>query len=318
MDGYVNILIMEILDFTIKEIFKTIERKAKYQKVMLFYDDECSNEEINSIYEGVKEICIFNKQYINVFNLEEINNGYKAIIYLCSAKNFLKLNFDKSEFVNLCVVKDREFLPYCVNNNNRLIKNNLFLFSSNNVIDVKLLSSLTFNKFYNELLSVVNFNKKCICDYEVCQNISVKESLDSVDAEFEFVDMGIMSKTGLKYENLALLHLVLINALILMIDNVKNKTLMLVDTYKICKEDYSKLDKFFAMASNDNLKTMLILNYNYLINLGLKIKDEILSKYINENIEVKTVEEVLKALKFYSKDADNIIGYLYLFDFFKV
>ena len=33
---------------------------------------------------------------------------------------------------------------------------------------------------------------------------------------------------------------------------------------------------------------------------------------------IETVEEVLKALKFYSKDADNIIGYLYLFDFFKV
>ena len=112
--------------------------------------------------------------------------------------------------------------------------------------------------------------------------------------------------------------MILINAFSIMINNVRNKTLMLVDVYKVCREDDLLLNRFYAMANNEVFYEMLNLHYNYLTNFCVKTKEEILSKFLSFEISENEVENILKELKTYAKNDSGVMGYLYLHDFFKV
>jgi len=311
---------MQMLNYEINEIKKVIETKAKFQKVMLLFDESVSEIELLEVYNVIKEICIFNKMDINNLDLNEVNNGYRAIIYLCSATSFLKLNFDKSEFVNLCLIKGKEILPFCVNNNCNVIQKDLFLFVANGGFDINIISSLCFNKFYNYLNNVVSLRENSSVNnaFDSTNCLNVCDCLKNIDEEFFFLDLDIISKTNIELKYLTVLHLILINAFLIMINNVRNKTLMLVDVYKVCREDDALLNRFYSMANNEIFYEMLNLHYNYLINFCVKTKEEILSKFLSCDIRENEVENILVALKNYAKNNSGVVGYLYLHDFFKV
>ena len=80
-------------DNPLKELKKIIEINAKYQKVMLLFDDSVSNVEIREVYDTIKQDCIYNQSNILELDDKEIFNGYKLIIYFCSADGFLKCDF---------------------------------------------------------------------------------------------------------------------------------------------------------------------------------------------------------------------------------
>ncbi len=311
---------MKILSQDLKEIYKVIETKAKFQKVMVIFDKNVSNVEVLEVYNSIKEICIYNQSDVDLLDINELNNGYRAIIYLCGAENFLKLNFDKKEFVNLCIIKGKNILPFCVNRDSTILGKDLYLFINSDCYDVNLYSSLCFNKFYNYMFNVVNLKENnVVIDFNdgSVNNFSMLESLKQVNDDFEFVDLAIIAKTNIDCEHLSVLHLILVNAFLLMLNNIKNKTIALVDIYKVCKEDYVMLDKFYAMANNEMFYTMINLNYNYLINLCLKVKEEILNRFMVLDLCENDVENIMFELKEYAKNANNLIGYLYLYDFFK-
>ena len=44
-----------------KEIKNIVQTKAKYQKVMLLYDENVSSIDIAKIYNSIKELCIYNQ-----------------------------------------------------------------------------------------------------------------------------------------------------------------------------------------------------------------------------------------------------------------
>jgi len=312
---------MKVLNNNLNEVYKVIESKAKFQKVMLMFDDTTSELEILETYNAIKEICIFNKMHVNALDLNEINNGYRAVIYLCDAKSFLKLNFDKSDFVNLSIVKGKDVLPFCVNSNAKLLKKDNYIFINNTCFDVELYPSVVFNKFFNYLEGVVFLNDKKYECFDVendYKDVNIYDCLKSVDENLIFEDLMVLAKTNLDYKHLGIIHLVLLNAFALLLKSIKNKSLMLVDVYKICKDDYRLLDKLYVMFNNEIFHTMINLNYNFLVNLCLKTKEEILSKLIGCDLENDEIEKVLIELKEYAKESKGVIGYLYLYDFFKV
>lgn len=307
---------MKVQKYDLKAIFKIIESKAKFQKVMLICDESISNIEIAEVYNTIKEICIYNQQDVKSLDINELNNGYRAIIYLCSSKNFLKLNFDKTEFVNICVVNDCNILPFCVNNDCTRIEKDLFIFTTNECFDVNIFSSLCFNKFYNYLFNVVNLKD---CDFSLdFNNLAMFDNIQQVGKDFQFIDLDIIANTNIQCKHLCVLNLILINAFVIMLNNIKNNSLLLVDIYKVCRDDYSMLDKFYTMYNNEMFFTMINLNYNYLINLCLKVKEEILNNFFVRDLEVDEVENILLELKNYAKNSNNLVTYLYLYDFFKV
>ena len=97
--------------FGIKDI---IERRSKYQKVMLIYDNNITNADILEIYDKIKELCIFNKLNIDTERdrFDEIFDGYRTIIFFCSANSFLNINVDRTEFINIYVPIDSHVLPF--------------------------------------------------------------------------------------------------------------------------------------------------------------------------------------------------------------
>lgn len=308
---------MEIFENCSNNILKIIEQKAKYQKVMVLYGEETSNIELNEIYNLIKKICVYNQQSVYEVNIKEIYNGYRAIIYLCSPEEFVKLNFCKREFVNLVILKDKVLLPYCVDVDNKIIKKDLFLFGECNCIDVNMLSSLSFNKAFNNIENVLQVKAKSQFQ-NINKNLEIINNLKNIDDDFEFIDIDILRQTNIKYCLLNILHLILIDAFILMLNSVKFKSITLIDTYKICKDDYIQIDKFYKMYCNENFYTILTLNYNYLYNFCVQTKQEILDNFITSQIEEVEIENIFQELKNYSKNTNNFIGYLYLFDFFKI
>lgn len=310
---------MIIVEKNVKEIYKIIEAKAKFQKVMLLFDDNVSNFEVAEIYNAIKEICIYNQCDVNELDLKELNNGYRAIIYLCSTNSFLKLKFDRTEFVNLYL--NISFLPCCVNVDNTLLEKDNYIFLSNENVDLNLQSSIYFNKFYNYFNNILTFKDNNIEISFENSYINIASSLDKIYKEgkyLEFVDFDVLRETGIEYKYFSLVHLILIDAFFLMINNVKNHTLMLVDVYKSCRENYEMIDKFYAMTYNESFKTIINLNYNYLVNFCLKTKEKILESVMLSDIDEETMTDILLKLKLYTKNCNGILSYLYLFDFFKV
>ena len=101
--------------------------------------------------------------------------------------------------------------------------------------------------------------------------------------------------------------------------SIKNKNLMIVDVYKACRdEDYALLDKLYTMANKDSFVTLINLNYNSLYNLCLKTKEKILQCCACEDFSGDDIEKIFSSLKEYARDGQDVISYLYLYNFFGV
>ena len=308
---------MEILE-EMRDVVNVVEEKAKYQKVMVIFDNNVSSIEVDNLYREIKDICIFNKCLVENLDLNELYNGYRIIIYLCSAENFLKLNFNRDEFINIYIPTSKIFLPFCLDNNCYLSSNDDYILFNGELIDVNVQTSLLINKFYNCINGVISLKTKQdrMNFNENLTETALLNNLCKSNNDLEFVDMKILKNTNIDYCNLQILHLLLIDAFLVFISNVKNKTLTIVDTYKSCKEDYNLIDKFFAMSNNEGLLMIICLNYNYLYNICLKTKESILN--LCYNLEESEVENVISELKNFAKNDDGIIGYLYLYNLFNV
>lgn len=308
---------MEILE-EMRDVVNVVEEKAKYQKVMVIFDSSVSNVEVDNLYREIKEICIFNKSAFEDLDLNELYNGYKIIIYFCSAESFLKLNFNRDEFINIYIPTGNIFLPFCLDDNCYLTANYDYILFNGELIDVNVQTSLLFNKFYNYMNSVISLKTKqsmLSFNYNLTE-ISMLNNLCKSNNDLEFVDIKILKNTNIDYCNLQILQLLLIDAFLVFISNVKNKTLSIVDVYKSCKEDYGLIDKFYAMANNEGMLMTICLNYNSLYNVCLKTKESILNHCYN--LDENEVESVISELKNFAKNDDGLIGYLYLYNLFNV
>jgi len=302
----------------IKEIINT---KAKFQKVMLVYDDTVSNVLIGQIYDLIKTHCVFNKMKIDNIDKQEIFNGYKAIIYVCDTDNFLKCDFDRSEFVNIYFPQSKALLPYFLTNDNRkdLCENYLLLNSA--CIDIALPTSVAFNRFYNYFKNLMLVDVKEV-SFSLSQEditfYNILHSIDLIDDEFEFLDVKLLKNCKISYSYIALVDLLLIDAFLLLISSIKTQNLMLVDLYKSTRENEVMLEKFYKLYYDENFKSVIMLNYNCLHSMCLKTKQKIL-EYVNfTEFDCETVYETINKIKEYSKNSEGIMAYLYLYNIFNV
>jgi len=283
---------------------------------MLVYDAETSETEISFVYEKIKDICIFNKLEINE-DLSEIYNGYKLIVFCVSANSFLKFNYDIEEFVSIFISKDENVLPFYLNHNNHKSSGERYLYAHNSIKDIVAISSLKFNKFYNYLTELMNFQFSqakfnFFEDYMLGCNSSL--DLDYIDENMHFVDIEIAKKTGLDYNNILIMDFVLICGFLCVINSINNHTLELVDTYKAIKEDINLIDKFYALQTNQTFVKIVELNLNFLVSVCGKTKQDILN-FISDYDEYET-NLVINKVKTYAKENDSLVSYLFLYNIF--
>lgn len=304
----------EFLDY--KRLLNIIESHAKYQKIMIIYDNSVSNTLIDEIYFKIRDNCVFNKCNIKE-DLNIIYDGYKLLIFLCSTDSYLKLNLRLDEFVCVFMPTDDEMLPYFLNKENSISQQPNFLFIKRGAADAKVIPSVYFNQFYNyinQLIfmqgSSVQFNFQ---DFSITQK-SLINILKSLPADFKFYDIEIIRRTNLTYNQLPLLDYVLICALCCFIRAVQSNSLALVDVYKLAGDNYDIVNKYYAMANGGLVVNVVGLNAHCLLITANKTREKIL-----QNISYyskQEVEEVINCVKNYAKTEDGLLSYLYLYNLF--
>lgn len=300
-----------------KEIKRIVDNKSKFQKVMVIYDETISNIDIMEIYETVKSDCVFNKIYYKEFDNKEIFNGYRLILYFMQIDNFLKLNFNKEEFINVFIPVDDKYLPYFINNNQLNSEEN-FLIVDKQKIDLSMISSVNFNLFFNYFKNLLEGNSGYEFLFKNDFNSITLEKLNEFDEEMFFLDLDLISKEGINYEDLLLVDLLLIDAFIILITSIKSNNYMVVDFYKSLKEDDDLIDKFYKLLNDKTINEVIILNYNCLYNFSLKIKNKLIEIISCMEIDKNKIETLIKKIKHYSKNSNNLMVYLYLYNIFNV
>ena len=285
-----------------KKVFELVEKHAKYQKVMLIYDNNVSNIKISEIYNEIKEICIFNKCEHSQLN-NEIFNGYKMLVFMCSSDSFLKINANIDEFLNVFCSTDGNIFPFLISSTNKINNKNNYVISNKNVLDVSMMASLIFNKFFNMVKNLNYIDLGAVEKNIYLEDVELEQSIniEKVNENDEFVDVDILKQCELDYKLLPLVDMVLIDAFLIVFQAIKQQQLSLVDIYKSCKEDYDKVDKFYALFENENFPSVVKLNFSFLTGLLLKYKSKIKDCLDVVELEECEIQHVLTKVKEYCK-----------------
>ncbi len=313
---------MKIYDcFNLEKLKLIVEKHAKFQKVMLVFDENFSFTKLNEIYSAVKEICIFNKTEIEKLDENEIQNGYKLLIFACSANSFFKLNLNLDEFINVFLPADEKVLPFFVNCNFKSLmsesncvceKNYIFL---NAGIDISIIYSYFFNTFYACMQGVLlNVGEPSIFNSEI-GFINQNRMLEFLKFDGEFVDLKILKQMNLDYSFLPYLDQILLFAFSLLIGGIVQKRLTLVDVYKVAKNDCALINKFYAKVNNEAFFQIIKLNSHLIKNfLGFGIKN--LLNFELKKIDFNELNLLIDKTKNFCKETDSLFVYLYLFNIF--
>ncbi len=310
---------MEIIkhDF-LSNLKQIVEIKAKYQKVMLVYDDLASSVQISDIYEKIKDICIFNKMHTQKFDLTELNDGYKLIIFLLSADSYLRLGMTPNEFVNIFIPLSENVLPFYVDENYNLIKKNDYILLNSNLADICIETSVLFNElfeYFNNL--ILGKTNKIVFDgaKEITQNSLF--SLLTTENLF-FLDLKIIKTYNIPLSKLPLVDFMLISALKVMIEGVLGNNLTLVDCYKAFKDDEKLIEKFYALTLNNIFIEIIKLNKLTIKNTLNKIDEHIGNIIWSFDVSEKEFEDILFKLKSFLKNTNCYLSNLYLYNIFGV
>ena len=173
-----------------------------------------------------------------------------------------------------------------------------------------------FNYFKNLTLGQQSGEYFDLLKEEITQQ-NLYNVVEKLDKEFFFLDMDIIKKANAKVENTAVLDLIIINAFIVLINQIKTQSLTLVDVYKIARENTQLVEKFYRLYFNANFHQLVILNYNCLINFANKTKEKILEIVSFLSVDSETVNRLMVNLKNYSFLDAGLCGYLYLYNMFE-
>lgn len=309
-----------VYKFSLNQLKNIVEEKAKFQKVLLIYDDVVSNLTINELYNSIKNFCIFNSMNINKLDYNEINNGYKMLIFMCCANNFLNSNINCEDFVNIFIPQNNDILPFCLDKqlNSKIANNNnkdvIFL---NENVDIKIVFSAYFNNFLTYYKNIFLGEQQSInksINLDVVNNNAI---INLLNKNIKYQDVAIVKSLQLDYYYLPLVDYLLLNGFYILITCIKTKTLNLTDIYKESKNDEAKIDLYFSKVFNEAFYQLIRLNF---FNLQPTIKQYIanLQNFLEcFEYSYNDINLITNKLKVFCKNDDGVFLYLYLFKIFE-
>ncbi len=311
---------MKIIDEDyVNSISKIIVEQAKYQKVMLLYDENVTLNEIDEIYNAIKENCIFNKQLMSEC-LDEIYNGYRVVIYISRTDSFLRLNIDRTEFINIYIPLDNAILPFYLDGNGKVMTQSDYLLIHKNSVDLPSLSSIYFNKFLKYMSDIIYAHAaEPLRDTEtdiLCS--SALQLANNLESGFQIYDIPMLKECNIEYRMLPLIDYLLITGIMLLIRSARTHSTMLVDVYKSARDDERLINKFYAMNENNFFLELVNLNYNSLNFACESYREKLKNLLFTDKVDISKLESVTSKIKNYLKNTDGILGYLYLYDIFGV
>lgn len=303
---------MEILK-DLNGLLNVVQKHAKFQKVLLCYDNQVANFNIMQIYQTIKEHCIFNQMSLQKLNFNELNNGYKLVIFLCSANSFLKANLNCADFVCIFMPTDSNILPFFVNQQNMLQTNN-FLFLKNAEMDINILFSVYFNRFYNYLKDML-FMQESNINFEFnIKAITQKSLLNLLNTQtMEFVDLKLLKVCNIDYKFLPAIDCLLLQGFLWLTNAIRQNNLALVDVYKAMKDNLESVNYYYNLATDKVFLEIVNLNF---FNLNQILTQSLQLTQILPLTEKLTKTEFEK-IKEFCKNDKNLLNYLYLYNFFE-
>ena len=298
-----------------KNLASIIQEKAKYQKVLLLYDNSISLVDINEIYNEIRELCIFNKMDLNNIDEKEFYNGYRLLMFCCNSTSLKNFNLNKDEFINIYYPTNNQTLHFFANNLNLFTKDCYLLLTSTE-LDLTLLSSLYFNNFFNYANNLLNFQPAQLSFEENLNIFSLVNNLNKMQQPYYFTDLEILNNVNICYNEFMLLHLILLNAFLTFITEIKNNLPSIIDVYKLAIQNINLIDKCYATFFNETIYNSVILNYNSLYNACTKTKNQILSLISLNNAPTNNIDEIITQTKEYLKTSDCKLNFLYFLNVF--
>lgn len=298
-----------------KNLASIIQEKAKYQKVLLLYDNSISLVDINEIYNKIRELCIFNKMDLNNIDEKEFYNGYRLLIFCCNCASLSKFSLNKEEFINIYYPTNNQTLHFFANNLNLFTKDCYLLLSSTQ-LDLTLLSSLYFNNFFNYTNNLLNFQPAQLKFEENLNIFSLVNNLNKIEKPYYFTDLEILNNINIQYNEIMLLHLILVNAFLTFITEIKNNIPSIIDVYKLAKQNFNLIDKCYTTFFNETIYNSVILNYNSLHDACIKTKSKILSLISLNNTPTINLDKIITKTKEYLKTSNSKLNFLYFFNVF--
>lgn len=304
-------------EFLLKDF---VVEKARYQKVMLLYDDSVDANDIGDVYANIKGECVFNKQHIDSLDVNELNNGYRLLIFLCEANSFLKLQINRDDFFCVYLPTDDAVLPFfVVNGMYDLQEKNCIVLNRTN-FDFNVLPSLYFNKFYKHIKDLYYFQISKVCFNFNIGDITpraVLTALEDTEEGTEFVDIQIIKLMQIDYEYLPFVDYVLITGFMCVVSAAKNRTLNMVDLYKIIKDDSRLIDKYYALVSDGALLNLFTFNFNTINDILNKTSSNIIEYIANIKKPTKDeLNEILHKISIFACKSDTLLNFLFLFNCF--
>lgn len=300
----------------IKEI---VIKKARYQKVMILYDESVTLNQIRDIYELIRNDCIYNQMETSKIDTKEIFNGYKLIIYYMTAESYVKLKFDKTEFINIMIAMGNYVLPFLIQEDMTINKREDFLILNNNFIGDSLTTSLYFNQVYRCFENVVyNLNENVEFFAFQSENIQTDflQFMSKQNQNMKFLDVEILRETNLETSILPLLDYIILSALETFVVAVRKRTLSMVDVYKVAQNDEVRINKYYEMMNNVALLEIINMKFNYLVDLINQSKKQIYELNY-EGFDKHTADFVIENIKEFAQKDNKILGYLYFYNVFE-
>ena len=304
---------------SINEIKNIVEQKAKFQKVMLLFDENVSTGDINSVYEEIRDVCVYNQCNISLLDEKEIFDGYRLIIYYCSADNYLKCNFNKDEFINVFLLQDNNVLTFVLNNSNTISNLDNHIILKSKQIDLKMLISINLNLFYNYFNKFLfGQNVNMFIEYLDNQPITQQSIFEflKVNNDLSFIDVEMLKKCDISYDDIFIVDLMIIDLMLLLITKIKSGNLMFVDVYKHCKININFVEKFYKFYQDDSFLNTIILNYNHLYKYCVRTRNKILELIKFFKVDMEKIDTIVKKIEDFAILDNGVLGYAYFYDVF--
>ena len=209
-------------------IRNSVLKKAKYQKVILLFDDKVGQEMICEIYQSIKDEVVFNKKNISTISQDELNDGYKVIIYCCCVDSYLKFKYDNQESDNIFYPTDENVLPFILRDDT-VCKTEDVLIVQSKKLDVKMLSSVYFNLFFSYCNSLLFQQDHKFVFEEFPQKMNVQNVLNfitALDETVQFLDVKVLKQCDLLYEDISIVQIVILNAMISLMSAIKEHNII--------------------------------------------------------------------------------------------
>jgi hypothetical protein len=163
---------------------------------------------------------------------------------------------------------------------------------------------------------LLNFQPAQLNFEENLNIFSLVNNLNKIEKPYHFTDLEILNNININYNEFMLLHLILVNAFLTFITEIKNNIPSIIDAYKLAKQNFNLIDKCYATFFNDSIYNSVVLNYNSIQDAYIKTKNKILGLISLNNTPTINLDKIIAKIKEYLKTSDSKLNFLYFFNVF--